>query len=141
MPFQDHQSTKLLYQDEAGSTVKTAFSNTSYLRSLSSALLSTLSGQEDAEDAMLRKHVAPPLIDRLKSADHLMSIPQLDVDWVDIQVDIDGQGSRARAWCLNSSSKKQVVSRESVVVLEWELREHRTWICWDIKVVLGSVGF
>lgn len=141
IPFQDYKSVRLMHNEELGRAVKVAPVTTSYLQNLSSALMTALCSTQDDERTILKRHLTPQLRDRFESDDYLLTITSLDVELLDVQTDVDLSGVKARTWCLNFRGFRKGLSRENIAVMDWELREHRLWMCVDIRVVPGGVGF
>lgn len=124
----------------------------SYLKSLSSILLEIMYNNQDDNNQLLQKHLAAPLRDQFQSNDtavtvrsaskHTAATPRLNMEMVDILPDVDESGLTARTWCLKSErGSHKGLSRESVAVLYWELREHRVWVCVDVNIMSSVVGF
>ena len=141
MPTQDELLTELVREEERGRITEAVPLTASYLKSLSSSLLNVLCNQQDADTPVLRSHLTAPLRDRFKSDDTLAAMSRLNLEMIDIQPDVDKSGQNARTWCLNRRGYQDSLSRESVAVLYWELRDHMVWVCVDIKIVSGGVGF
>ena len=141
MPTQQDVLTDLVRKEELQRTGTTAPVTALYLKSLSSQIMNHLCNEEDVDSPGLRKHLIDPLRNRLKSDHTLATISGLNLETIDVSLDIDESGQQAKAWCLNRRGFHKSLSRESVAVFYWELRDHRVWLCVDIKVMSGGVGF
>ena len=141
MTFRDPRSPELLRRDESGHISKTSSLTVSYLKNLSSTILNSLCNGQDVDNPILRKHLVPQVRHRFQSDESDRTMSRFGVKLVDVQVDLDELGSKARTWCLNSRGFQESLSRESVAVLDWQLDEHKVWVCIDIKVVSGGVSF
>ena len=141
MPTQDNVLAELVRKEELGRTTKSTPVTAVYLKSLSSAILNVLCNRQDTDAPFLRQHLNAPLREQFKSNDAFATISNLNMEMVDILPDVDESGQKARMWCLNRRAFQKSLSRESVAVFYWELREHRVWVCVDIRIMSGGVGF
>jgi hypothetical protein len=141
MPTQDDLLTELVRKEELGRTAKAAPMTGPYLKSLSTTLMNVLCNQQDIDTPVLRKHLIAPLRDRFKSDNSFSTMSQLNMEMIDVLSDVDESGLKARTWCLNHKGFQKGLSQESLAVLYWELRDHRIWVCVDINIMSGGVGF
>lgn len=139
MQTQDSVLAELVRKEELGRSAKAAPVTALYLKSLSSTLMNVLCNQQDIDTPLLRKHLTAPLRDRFKADKTFATMSHLEMEMIDILPDVDDSGQNARTWCLNRRGFQKSMSRESVAVFYWELREHMIWVCVDIKVISGGL--
>lgn len=154
MVSQEALLAEIVRKEEFGRSTKATPVTASYLKSLSSTLMDFLYNKQDIDHPFLRKHMSSRLREQFDSDDdtwgpyaNAKSVPSLarvNMEMVDILPDVDDSGLKARTWCLKSDrgrGSNNGLSHESMALLYWELQKHRVWVCVDIRVVSGAVGF